>query len=133
MTDTQLVEVTQADRDNVHRLLFDKAFTAHRNIDGKHFVQGAVAYSDVLEAFAAHRIAHQSPTSVSREAVAVELAVHFASRPWADMAEDRRDLRKRYRGDQPAGAFDINEPTREDCRYAADAVIALLSLSEKKS
>lgn len=53
---TDAVEVSQADRNDVHRLLLDKAFAELRLIDGKPVFQGAVPYSDVLEAFARHRL-----------------------------------------------------------------------------
>lgn len=63
-----------------------------------------------------------------REEVAVELAGHFAAREWAKMAETRRELKILVRIGR--NDYDINEPTRDDCRAAASDV---LSLMERKA
>ncbi len=54
-----------------------------------------------------------------RERLAEIIAAPVAHRNWTDMAEDRADLRLRVR----EGDYDINEPTKDDCRDAADAIL----------
>lgn len=63
-----------------------------------------------------------------REAAALELAKHFGENSWGTMANDRAALRGLART-SPAN-YDINEPTREDCYDAADAVLALRTQGE---
>jgi siroheme synthase len=64
--------VTQADRNTVHRLLADKAFTARRVLpNGQRVMEGAVPYADVLDAFARHRITTEQATAqAERERIA---------------------------------------------------------------
>lgn len=91
------VAVEQRHRNVVHRILHNKTFTARRVIDGRHVLQGAVPYSDVVEAFAQFErdcLAALSPAAtpdlVEREEAArvlgddkcLEMAVDRAAVEW---------------------------------------------------
>ncbi len=52
------------------------------------------------------------------EAAAITIAGYVGWREWSSMAEDRADLRAKVRD-----GFDVNEPTKWDCREAATAVL----------
>jgi hypothetical protein len=60
------------------------------------------------------------PAAKRVEAAARTIAGYLGWREWDAMAEDRADLRAKVRY-----GYDVNEPTRWDCREAATAVPAL--------
>jgi hypothetical protein len=52
---------------------------------------------------------------------------YVAWRRWANMAEDKCELREKMR----EGDFDVNEPTKYDCREAARAVVSAYNPDER--
>ena len=56
------------------------------------------------------------------------IAGYVAHREWDEMAEDRFDLRSRLRD-----GFDINEPTRSDCREAARDIFYALQVPKTEA
>ena len=54
------------------------------------------------------------------DAIAEIIARYVGQHPFEEMAEDRRDLRDKVRTHD---GYDINEPTRSDCRDAAAVIL----------
>ena len=64
--------------------------------------------------------------AVLGERVARRLADHFGFREFDEMAWDRATLRSKV-----SDGYDVNEPTQDDCREAAEAVIALITAARR--
>lgn len=56
---------------------------------------------------------------ITQDEIAQIIAQYVGQRPFEDMAEDRSDLRGKIRD-----GYDVNEPTRDDCREAAADILA---------